>query len=45
MAKNNRNNKTYSKEQKDALIVRMLPPQSCSVSNLLRETGISDSTL
>ena len=45
MAKDNKSNKRYTKEEKDKLIARMLPPENCSTSNLSIETGISQSTL
>ncbi len=45
MAKNNKNNRRYSKEEKDRLISRMLPPENVSPTKLSLETGISKSTL
>ncbi len=45
MAKDNSKNKRYTKEQKEKLIARMLPPESISPSKLSVETGISKSTL
>ena len=37
--------KKYTKEEKDILIVRMLPPENISLGALSNETGISKSTL
>ncbi|MBC2582277.1 transposase [Clostridium sp. DJ247] len=45
MTKDNENNKRYSREEKDRLTARMLPPENCSPSELAQETGISKSTL
>ena len=45
MAKDNLNNRKYTKEEKEKLIARMLPPESISPTNLSIETGISKSTL
>ena len=45
MAKDNLNNRRYTKEEKDKLIARMLPPESISPTSLSIETGISKSTL
>jgi transposase len=38
-------NRKYTKEEKEKLIARMLPPENYSVSKLAKETGISKSTL
>ena len=35
----------YSKEFKDSVIQRMMPPNAVSVSTLVKETGVSDSAL
>lgn len=45
MAKDNSKNRRYTKEEKEKLIARMLPPESISPSKLSVETGISKSTL
>ncbi len=45
MAKDNSKNRRYTKEDKEKLIARMLPPESISPSELSFETGISKSTL
>ncbi len=37
--------KRYSEEFKEAVIRKMMPPNSISVSKLCRETGVSDVTL
>lgn len=37
--------KKYTKEEKDSLVVRMLPPENISLGALSNETGISKSTL
>jgi transposase len=37
--------KSYSKEFKESVIKRMMPPNSVSVSQLCKETGVSDVTL
>ena len=38
-------NKTYSQEEKEKMVSRMLPPENISANKLSRETGISISTL
>lgn len=45
MTNDNRSNNKYTKEEKDKLISRMLPPEQISPTNLSVETGISKSTL
>ena len=45
MAKNNKNNRFYEKEEKENLIKRMLPPENISIKQLSVESGISQSTL
>ncbi len=35
----------YSKERKDAVIQKMMPPLNTPISQLIKETGISDATL
>ena len=45
MTKDNSKNRRYTKEEKEKLIARMLPPESISPSKLSAETGISQSTL
>ena len=35
----------YSKEFKESIVKRMLPPENVSVPQLIKETGISDATL
>ena len=35
----------YSKEMKEAIIQKMMPPNNVSVAQLKRETGITDATL
>ena len=45
MARDNKNNKRYTKEEKETLVQRMLPPENISTSLLSIETGISKSTL
>lgn len=45
MTKDNSKNKRYTKEEKEKLIARMLPPEGISISKLSVETGISKSTL
>lgn len=45
MTNNIRNNKKYTKDEKDKFLSRMLPPENYSVSKLSKETGISKSTL
>ena len=45
MAKDNKNNKRYTREEKERLVARMLPPENCSPTELNKETGISKSTL
>lgn len=45
MTKDNKNNRRYTVEEKEALVTRMLPPENCSPTDLSIETGISTSTL
>lgn len=45
MTKDNSRNKRYSKLEKEKLITRLFPPESISVTELSKETGISKSTL
>lgn len=45
MTRDNSKNRTYTKEEKEKLIARMLPPESISPSKLSVETRISKSTL
>lgn len=45
MTRDNSKNRKYTKEEKEKLIARMLPPESISPSKLSLETGISQSTL
>jgi len=40
-----RQNKKYTKEEKESLVTRLLPPESISLGMLANETGISKSTL
>lgn len=40
-----RDNKRYTKEEKESLVRRMLPPENISTSLLSIETGISKPTL
>lgn len=44
MIKDTKNNR-YTREEKDRLTARLLPPENCSPSDLSSETGISISTL
>ncbi|TYQ15430.1 UNVERIFIED_CONTAM: transposase [Acetivibrio alkalicellulosi] len=45
MPKNNKNNKTYSKEQREAILAKILPPNNMPLSEVANETGIPTSTL
>lgn len=45
MAKDNKNNTKYTREEKARLVARMLPPENISPTALSVETGISKSTL
>ena len=45
MTRDNIKNRKYTKEEREKLISRMLPPESISPSKLSVETGISKSTL
>lgn len=45
MPKDNRNNKTYTKEQKEAMVSKLLPPNNISILELSTESGIPKSTL
>lgn len=45
MTENGRNNRKYTKEEKEKFVSRMLPPENYSISKLSQETGISKSTL
>ncbi|MBF8984836.1 transposase [Lutibacter sp. B2] len=41
MSKNTAKNIPYSKEQKEALVKRMLPPENISIAKLSQETSIN----
>jgi transposase len=45
MPKDNKNNRTYSKAQKDAMLAKLLPPNNTPVPLLSAETGIPKTTL
>lgn len=45
MPKDNKNNRRYTKLEKEELVQRMLPPESILITELSIETGISKSTL
>ncbi|TYQ18167.1 UNVERIFIED_CONTAM: transposase [Acetivibrio alkalicellulosi] len=40
-----KNNKTYSKEQREAILAKILPPNNMPLSEVANETGIPTSTL
>lgn len=45
MTRDNSKNRRYTREEKEILTARMLPPENISASKLSIETGISQSTL
>jgi|LSQX01.1.fsa_nt_gb transposase len=45
MPKDNKNNKTYSEEQKEAMLSKLLPPNNMSIPELSAQTGIPQTTL
>lgn len=45
MPKNNKNNKRYSKEQKEAMVAKLLPPNNLTIAELSNQTGIPKTTL
>lgn len=45
MTKDNKLNNKYTREEKDRLTKRLLPPENCTPTGLSVETGISQSTL
>lgn len=45
MPKDNRKNKRYNSEEKEAMLEKLLPPNSISLSMLSAQTGIPASTL
>lgn len=45
MPKDNRKNKTYTRDQKEAMLVKLLPPNNTPISILSAETGIPKTTL
>lgn len=45
MKKEKRIQRTYTNDEKESLLKRMLPPENCSLTQLSNETGISKSTL
>ena len=45
MSENTIKNTPYPKEQKEALVKRMFPPENISIAKLSQETGINRSTL
>jgi transposase len=40
-----KNNRTYTKEEKEKIVTRLFPPESISLGELSIETGISKSTI
>ena len=45
MPKNNMNNRTYTKEQKEALVTKLLSPNNMTIPELSAQCGIPPSTL
>ena len=45
MKKGKKIQRTYTNDEKESLLKRMLPPENCSLTQLSNETGISKSTL
>jgi transposase-like protein len=45
MPKDNRKNKTYAKEQKEAMVAKLLPPNNMSITELSKQSGIPMTTL
>lgn len=45
MPKDNKNNKSYSKEQIEAMVSKLLPPNNLSITELSSQSGIPKSTL
>ena len=45
MPKDNKNNKRYTKEQKEAMVLKLLPPNNISITELSNESGIPKTTL
>lgn len=41
----NKHGKRYSREEKEIIVKRMMPPQNESVASIMEDTGISDATL
>lgn len=45
MPKDNKNNKSYSKEQIEAMVSKLLPPNNMSITELSSQSGIPKTTL
>jgi transposase-like protein len=45
MPKDNKKNKTYPKEQKEAMVAKLLPPNNMSITDLSKQSGIPMTTL
>lgn len=45
MAKDNQNNRSYTKEQRSAMLSKLLPHTNMSISELSAERGIPKTTL
>ena len=45
MPKDNKNNRSYSKEQREAMVAKLLPPNNMSTTELSKQSGIPQTTL
>lgn len=45
MPKDNKNNRTYTEEQREAMVSKLLPPNNMSITELSAQSGIPQTTL
>ena len=45
MPKDNKNNRTYTEEQREAMVSKLLPPSNMSITELSAQSGIPQTTL
>lgn len=45
MPKDNKNNRTYTEEQREAMVFKLLPPNNISITELSAQSGIPQTTL
>jgi transposase len=45
MPKDNKNNRMYTEEQREAMVSKLLPPNNMSITELLAQSGLPQTTL